>query len=140
MLRVCVYAWRVCVCVLAGSLMSPPTNCGDGQQPKMCCPLTCPLTPPSSYGTKVEHYRVRRNDSNWVTVDDEEYFENLVKLVEVQTRTCMRMWSNLLRYEHMASTHKDKKHQLPSLPSRVRIVTKTDCFEGLILRSSCPLL
>ncbi|XP_003386644.1 PREDICTED: tyrosine-protein kinase CSK-like [Amphimedon queenslandica] len=34
------------------------------------------------YDGKVEHYRVRRNEKNWVTVDDEEYFENLVSLVE----------------------------------------------------------
>jgi len=39
----------------------------------MCC----------SFGNKVEHYRVMRDDRNWVTVDDEEYFENLFKLVEV---------------------------------------------------------
>lgn len=37
-----------------------------------------------SYDGKVEHYRVRRDGRNWVTVDDEEYFENLVKLVEVR--------------------------------------------------------
>ncbi len=35
------------------------------------------------YEQKVEHYRVRRNKKNFVTVDDEEYFENLFKLVEV---------------------------------------------------------
>jgi c-src tyrosine kinase len=35
------------------------------------------------YDGKIEHYRVRRDDRNWVTVDDEEYFENLVALVEV---------------------------------------------------------
>ncbi len=35
------------------------------------------------YEQKVEHYRVRRNKKNMVTVDDEEYFENLFKLVEV---------------------------------------------------------
>lgn len=34
------------------------------------------------YDRKVEHYRVRRDDRAWVTVDDEEYFENLFKLVE----------------------------------------------------------
>lgn len=34
------------------------------------------------YERKVEHYRVRRNHKNFVTVDDEEYFENLFKLVE----------------------------------------------------------
>ena len=31
------------------------------------------------------HYRVWRDDRNWVTVDEEEYFENLVKLVEVHS-------------------------------------------------------
>ena len=31
----------------------------------------------------MEHYRVMRDKRNWVTVDDEEYFENLFKLVEV---------------------------------------------------------
>ena len=35
-----------------------------------------------SYET-VRHYRVRRNDDGWVTVDGKQYFENLVKLVEV---------------------------------------------------------
>lgn len=34
-----------------------------------------------SYDHKVEHYRVRRNDAGRVTVDDEEYFDNLLKLV-----------------------------------------------------------
>lgn len=36
-----------------------------------------------SYDGKVEHYRVRRNKKEWVTVDDEEYFETLFTLVEV---------------------------------------------------------
>ena len=31
----------------------------------------------------MEHYRVRRNDINKVTVDDEEYFDNLLELVKV---------------------------------------------------------
>ena len=35
-----------------------------------------------SYDTKIEHYRVIRKN-NLVTVDDEEFFENLFKLVEV---------------------------------------------------------
>ena len=39
--------------------------------------------PSYSYGEMIEHYLVRRNDNGWVTIDDEEYFENLVKLVEV---------------------------------------------------------
>ena len=39
--------------------------------------------PSYSCETKVEHYRVQRNDISWVTIDSEEYFENLVKLVEV---------------------------------------------------------
>lgn len=34
-----------------------------------------------SYDGKVEHYRVQRNEEGKVTVDDEEYFENLLKLV-----------------------------------------------------------
>ena len=38
--------------------------------------LTC------SYDTKIEHYRVIKK-KNLVTVDDEEFFENLFKLVEV---------------------------------------------------------
>ena len=37
----------------------------------------------TSYENKVEHYRVRKNDKGRVTVDDEEYFDNLFKLVEV---------------------------------------------------------
>lgn len=37
-----------------------------------------------SYENKVEHYRVRRNEACEVTVDDEEFFENLLKLVEVK--------------------------------------------------------
>lgn len=41
------------------------------------------LVPFYSCGTKVEHYRLRRNDKSCVTVDDEEYFENLIKFVEV---------------------------------------------------------
>ncbi len=40
------------------------------------------------YEHKVEHYRVRRNKKNFVTVDDEEYFENLFKLVEVRKNGC----------------------------------------------------
>ena len=35
-----------------------------------------------SYDTKIEHYRVIKKN-NLVTVDDEEFFENLFKLVEV---------------------------------------------------------
>ena len=44
----------------------------------------------SSYDCKIEHYRVRKDDRGWVTVDDEEYFENLVKLVEVSIVTVAR--------------------------------------------------
>ena len=36
-----------------------------------------------SFGGKVEHYRVRYTDDNKLTVDDETFFENLTKLVEV---------------------------------------------------------
>ena len=32
---------------------------------------------------KVEHYQIQRNHKDWVSVDGDEYFENLVKLVEV---------------------------------------------------------
>lgn len=35
-----------------------------------------------SYENKIENYRVRKNREGQVTVDDEEYFENLIKLVE----------------------------------------------------------
>ena len=38
---------------------------------------------PHSYDNRVENYRVRRNDKGLVTVDDDEYFDNLIKLVEV---------------------------------------------------------
>ena len=38
---------------------------------------------PCSYDGKVENYRVRRNDKGLVTVDDDEYFDNPVELVEV---------------------------------------------------------
>ena len=37
----------------------------------------------NSTSTKVEHYRVRYTDDNKLTVDDDTYFENLTKLVEV---------------------------------------------------------
>ena len=43
-----------------------------------------------SYDGKVEHYRVRRNEQGLVTVDDEEFFENLLKLVEVCPRRLYR--------------------------------------------------
>ena len=36
-----------------------------------------------SYFGKVEYYRIARDNRNYVTVDEEEYFENLVKLIEV---------------------------------------------------------
>ena len=36
-----------------------------------------------SFGGKIEHYRVRYTDDNRLTVDDEIFFENLTKLVEV---------------------------------------------------------
>lgn len=36
-----------------------------------------------SSATGVEHYRVRYTDDNKLTVDDDTYFENLTKLVEV---------------------------------------------------------
>ena len=37
-----------------------------------------------SYQSKVEHYQIQRDKRDWVSVDGEEYFENLVKLVEVR--------------------------------------------------------
>lgn len=37
----------------------------------------------SSFDNKVEHYQIQRDSRDWVSVDGEEYFENLVKLVEV---------------------------------------------------------
>jgi len=37
----------------------------------------------NSSATGVEHYRVRYTDDNKLTVDDDTYFENLTKLVEV---------------------------------------------------------
>ena len=36
-----------------------------------------------SCGPKVDHYRVRYTDDNKLSVDDETYFENLTKLVQV---------------------------------------------------------
>ena len=42
------------------------------------------LVTPCSYDNKVENYRVRRNDKGLVTVDDDEYFDNLIVLVEVR--------------------------------------------------------
>jgi len=36
------------------------------------------------YSGEVEHYRIIYKD-NKVTIDEEEYFENLTKLVEVST-------------------------------------------------------
>lgn len=41
-----------------------------------------------SFDNKVEHYRVIKKN-NRVTVDEEEYFENLVKLVEVSNHHCL---------------------------------------------------
>ena len=36
-----------------------------------------------SWNSKVEHYRVRYTPNNKLTVDDDTFFENLTKLVEV---------------------------------------------------------
>ena len=44
--------------------------------------MFCPY---SRYDRKVQHYRVLKDNRGWVTVDDEQYFENLFKLVEVNT-------------------------------------------------------
>ena len=38
---------------------------------------------PTSAGSKVDHYRVKYTDDNKLTVDDETFFENLTKLVQV---------------------------------------------------------
>lgn len=38
-----------------------------------------------SYMGKVEHYRVQRDMTGSLTVDDEQHFENLAKLVEVRS-------------------------------------------------------
>lgn len=57
-----------------------------------------------SYDDKVEHYRVRRNKKGHVTVDDEEFFENLFKLVEV----CQHVFTHTHAREH---THaRTRKH------------------------------
>ena len=37
----------------------------------------------NSSANGVEHYRVRYTDDNKLTVDDDTFFENLTKLVEV---------------------------------------------------------
>ena len=36
-----------------------------------------------SFGKKVAHYQIQRNEKSWVTVDGVKWFENLVKLIEV---------------------------------------------------------
>ena len=41
----------------------------------------------NSSGNKVEHYRVHYTGDNKLTVDEEAYFENLTKLVEVGDNT-----------------------------------------------------
>ena len=48
-----------------------------------------------SNGNKVEHYRVRYTADNKLTVDDDTYFENLTKLVEVGD-VCKVMQSTLI--------------------------------------------
>ena len=37
----------------------------------------------SRYLGKVEHYRIIRDDKDYVSADGEEFFENLIQLVEV---------------------------------------------------------
>ena len=37
----------------------------------------------ASFDSKVDHYRVRYTPDNKLTVDDEVFFENLTKLVQV---------------------------------------------------------
>ena len=60
---------------------SPPIS--PSFPPLLYTSILCMCT--NSYEDKVEHYRVRRDERSWVTVDDEEYFENLFKLVEVRS-------------------------------------------------------
>ena len=38
----------------------------------------------TSFEGKIEYYRIQQNDYDWVSVDGEEHFENLVELVEVE--------------------------------------------------------
>ena len=37
-----------------------------------------------SYNGKVENYRVQRNEKDMVTVDGDDYFDDLIELVEVR--------------------------------------------------------
>lgn len=37
----------------------------------------------NSCANKVEHYRIRSDDEGRLTIDNEEHFENLLKLIEV---------------------------------------------------------
>ena len=39
----------------------------------------------------MEHYSIIKNSEDWVSVDGEEFFENLVKLVEVSTLSLSAM-------------------------------------------------
>ena len=41
----------------------------------------------NSCGNDVQHYRVQYTDDNKLTVDEDSYFENLTKLVEVGDNT-----------------------------------------------------
>ena len=44
--------------------------------------LICHLFNPHRHDGEVEHYHVHKDQRDWFTVDDEKYFENLVKLIE----------------------------------------------------------
>lgn len=50
-----------------------------------------------SFDNKVEHYRVILKN-NQVTVDEEEYFENLVRLVEVSIINIISQYYIVLSY------------------------------------------
>ena len=78
------YIMHNIVCMCIGQKLGWPPKLGIG-----CGSWNITHTHPPPlkifrYDRKVEHYRVRRDDRAWVTVDDEEYFENLFKLVEVK--------------------------------------------------------
>ncbi len=45
----------------------------------------------SSYDHQVQHYQIQRDSRDWVTADGDEYFENLVKLVEVHNTLINRI-------------------------------------------------
>ncbi len=72
--------------------------------------LTFTHTLMHSYEDKVEHYRVRKNAKGKVTVDDEQYFENLVRLVEVGTSVKQ---ADALYLLHLLSLRQSLSSSLP---------------------------